>query len=136
MLLTNLNGFSRARQNYPGSGYSSLERRIYLGKDTVECSSMAKRIGIIPGSTRPNANSSAFAAWVHHLVGDTRQGFEYEVVHIGDFKLPLLDEPGVPAWTGPTLEHSKAWSAKVASLDGFIFVTPQACSPDAVSSSI
>ena len=84
------------------------------------------KVGIISGSTRPGANSLAFASWVFDIVRGSK-AVQYELVHLADWKLPLLDEPGVPAVSEPSLEHSKAWSAKISSLHGFVFVTPQVC---------
>ena len=89
--------------------------------------SCSSRIGIIAGSTRPGANGAAFAAWVHSLTPD-RAGFEYEVISLAEWKLPLFDEPVIPAHGGPSLEHTKAWSAKIASLAGFVFVSCQVSS--------
>jgi NAD(P)H-dependent FMN reductase len=37
----------------------------------------------------------------------------------------LFDEPGIPARDPPVHEHTRSWSRKVASLQGFVFVTPQ-----------
>ena len=83
-----------------------------------------RRVGIIPGSTRPGANSAAFAQWIHQLCS-AGEGLTYEIISLSDWALPLFDEPGVPAVTGPSLGHSKAWSEKVSSLHAFIFVSPQ-----------
>lgn len=84
----------------------------------------AYRVGVVAGSTRPGANSVAMTAWVHSLVSD-HQNFEYEVISLAEWKLPLFDEPVVPAHGGPSLEHTKAWSRRISGLDGFIFVSSQ-----------
>ena len=42
-----------------------------------------------------------------------------------DYNLPLYDEPNPPFMQKYTQEHTKKWSAKIASLDAFIFVTPE-----------
>lgn len=82
------------------------------------------RIGIIVGSTRPGRNGEAVARWVHELASQ-RTDAEFEVVDIADFDLPLLDEP-VPASMGMySKPHTKAWAEKIASLDGFVFVTAE-----------
>lgn len=81
-------------------------------------------IGIIVGSTRPGRNGEAVARWVHELASQ-RTDAEFEVVDIADFDLPLLDEPMPPAFGQYTKEHTQAWAAKIASLDGFVFVTPE-----------
>ena len=44
---------------------------------------------------------------------------------IEDFNLPLLDEPIPPSQGKYSKEHTKKWAAKIASFDGFLFVTPE-----------
>jgi NAD(P)H-dependent FMN reductase len=83
------------------------------------------RIAIIVGSTRPARNGLIVAQWAHSLASQ-RQSAEYELVDLADFELPLLDEPVPPAMQkSPTKEHTKRWSAKIASFDGYVFVTPE-----------
>ena len=82
------------------------------------------RIGIITGSTRPGRKSGEVAAW---LLDRAREhgGADYELVDIADYSLPLLDEPTPPSLGKYTKDHTKAWAAKIGSLDGFVFVTPE-----------
>jgi NAD(P)H-dependent FMN reductase len=61
---------------------------------------------------------------VYDILKD-RQDAEFEVVDIEDYKLPLLDEPVPPSRRQYSKAHTKAWSAKIDSLDAFIFVTPE-----------
>lgn len=82
------------------------------------------KIGIIVGSTRPGRNGEAVARWVHE-VARKKGGAEYELVDLADFNLPLLDEPVSPAMGKYSKEHTRRWAAKVASLDAFVFVTPE-----------
>jgi NAD(P)H-dependent FMN reductase len=82
------------------------------------------RIGIIIGSTRPGRNGEAVAKWVYEL-SKKRNDAEFELVDIADYNLPLLDEPYPAIMHNYTKDHTKAWSAKIAELDGFIFVTPE-----------
>lgn len=82
------------------------------------------RIGIIIGSTRPGRVGESVAKWVHELAVK-RGDAEYELVDLKDFDLPLLDEPMLPSLGQYTKEHTKRWAAKIASLDAFIFVTPE-----------
>jgi NAD(P)H-dependent FMN reductase len=49
----------------------------------------------------------------------------YEIVDLQGWHLPFGDEPGIPAQGVYGHDHTRAWSAKVAAADGFIFVTPQ-----------
>ncbi|WP_221568684.1 NADPH-dependent FMN reductase [Alkalihalobacillus sp. TS-13] len=83
-----------------------------------------QKIAIIIGSTRPGRNGEAVAQWVHSVAKE-RTDAEFEIVDIADFNLPLLDEP-MGALSGQyTKSHTKKWSEKIASFDGYIFVTPE-----------
>jgi NAD(P)H-dependent FMN reductase len=82
------------------------------------------RIAIILGSTRPGRNGEAVAHWVHEYARG-RNDAEYELVDIAEFDLPLLDEPVPPSQGKYSKPHTKAWAAKIASFDGFVFVTPE-----------
>lgn len=80
------------------------------------------RIAIIVGSTRPNRNAPAVAQWVHD---NAPTDAEFELVDLADYDLPLLDEPMPPAMGQYANDHTKKWAEKIASFDGFIFVTPE-----------
>jgi NAD(P)H-dependent FMN reductase len=82
------------------------------------------RIAIIIGSTRPGRNGLAVAQWAHGIAS-TRTSAEYELVDIADYNLPLFDEPVPPAMGPGTREHTRRWAAKIASFDGYVFVTPE-----------
>ena len=82
------------------------------------------KIAVIIGSTRPGRKAEAVARWVHGIA--TKRGdAEFEVVDIQDFDLPLLDEPTPPSMGRYTQPHTRAWSAKIASFDAYVFVTPE-----------
>ncbi len=82
------------------------------------------RIAIIVGSTRPGRNGAAVAQWVFDQ-SQQRTDAEFELVDIADFDLPMLDEP-VPASMGQyNNAHTQKWAAKIATFDGYIFVTPE-----------
>jgi NAD(P)H-dependent FMN reductase len=82
------------------------------------------KIAIIIGSTRPGRKAEAVARWVHGLA-TKRSDAEFELVDIKDFNLPLLDEPMPPAAGKYSQPHTRAWAAKVASFDAYVFVTPE-----------
>jgi NAD(P)H-dependent FMN reductase len=82
------------------------------------------KIGIILGSTRPGRNGEAVAKWVTEIAS-RRDDAAFELVDLADFPLPHLDEPMSAAWGSYQNEHTKAWSAKIAEFDGFVFVTPE-----------
>lgn len=88
------------------------------------------RIAIIIGSTRPGRNGEKVAQWVANQAaarGEAAEGVEYELVDLADFDLPLLSEPTVPGAANGQYENEKTtvWSQKIASFDGYVFVTPE-----------
>jgi len=82
------------------------------------------RVGIIMGSTRPGRKAEQVAHWAFEIA-KRRTDAEFEFVDLKDFNLPLLDEPVPPSLGKYSQPHTKAWAAKVASLDAFVFVTPE-----------
>jgi NAD(P)H-dependent FMN reductase len=82
------------------------------------------RIGIILGSTRPNRNGEAVARWTYEKAAQ-RGDAEFELIDIADYRLPLLDEPIPPSMGQYKQPHTKRWAEKIASLDAFVFVTPE-----------
>lgn len=83
------------------------------------------KIGIIIGSTRPGRNAPKVAQWVYDIAKN-RTDAQFELVDLTDYNLPLYDEPVPPSMsTSYANEHTRKWSEKIASLDGFIFVTPE-----------
>ena len=82
------------------------------------------RIGIILGSTRPNRNGEQVARWVYDIAS-RRTDAEFELVDLRDYPLPHLDEPLPPSMGQYQNEHTKQWADKIASFDGFVFVTPE-----------
>lgn len=82
------------------------------------------RIGIILGSTRPNRNGEQVARWVHDI-SSQRADAEFELVDLRDYPLPHLDEPLPPSMGQYQNDHTKEWSDKIASFDGFVIVTPE-----------
>jgi NAD(P)H-dependent FMN reductase len=82
------------------------------------------RIGIILGSTRPNRNGEQVAKWVYETAG-LRSDADFELVDLRDYPLPHLDEPLPPSMGQYQNDHTKEWSDKIASFDGFVIVTPE-----------
>lgn len=83
------------------------------------------RIGIIIGSTRPGRNGEQVARWVYEHA-KKRTDAQFELVDLQTFNLPIYDEPTPPSFgQNYKHEHTKRWSAKIASFDGYIFVTPE-----------
>lgn len=85
------------------------------------------RIGIIIGSTRQGRVGESIAAWINGVAQARGTEAVYELVDLKDFDLPFFDGPVPPK--GMNKEYSdervKAWSAKIDSFDGYVFVTPE-----------
>lgn len=82
------------------------------------------KVAIIIGSTRPGRKAEAVARWVYDLAAK-RSDASFEVVDIAAFDLPLLDEALPPMMNQYAKPHTKAWAAKIATFDAFVFVTPE-----------
>ncbi|SFV30446.1 NAD(P)H-dependent FMN reductase [Devosia crocina] len=78
------------------------------------------RIGIIIGSTRAARFADRPTEWIRRLA-EERDDLEVEIVDLRDYPLPFYDESitdnGAPA--------GAKWAAKMAELDGYLFVTAE-----------
>jgi NAD(P)H-dependent FMN reductase len=82
------------------------------------------RTAIVIGSTRPGRNGEAVGKWAYDIA-KKRADSSFELVDLKDFALPLLDEPVPPSLAQYSKPHTKAWAAKVASFDAFVFITSE-----------
>jgi NAD(P)H-dependent FMN reductase len=82
------------------------------------------KIGIVLGSTRPGRNGEQVAKWVLDIAS-RRTDAQFELVDLADYPLPHLDEAIPPSLGQYQNEHTKQWAEKIASFDGFVFVTPE-----------
>jgi NAD(P)H-dependent FMN reductase len=85
---------------------------------------MSLKLNIIVGSTRPGRAGSLIARWLKEFA-IAHGKFEVELVDLVDFDLPLLDEAMHPVLQQYALEHTRRWSASVASADAYVFLTPE-----------
>ncbi|MDB5691114.1 MAG: reductase [Alphaproteobacteria bacterium] len=81
-------------------------------------------VAIIVGSTRPGRKAADVARWVHNIAAQ-RGDAAFEIVDVADFDLPLLDEALPPSMGQYAQPHTRAWAAKIATFDAFVFVTPE-----------
>jgi NAD(P)H-dependent FMN reductase len=79
---------------------------------------------VIIGSTRPGRVGLPVANWFVD-VAKKHGGFDVEVLDLAEWNLPLMDEPNHPRLAQYTHQHTKDWSAAVASADAFVFVMPE-----------
>jgi len=83
------------------------------------------KIAIVTGSIRPGRQSLNVATWVKSIA-DRRTDAVFEIVDIADHPLPLWQDEIPPAAApGGTTSESKAWSARMAEFDGYIFVVSE-----------
>jgi NAD(P)H-dependent FMN reductase len=101
-----------------GHGFS-----LHLVQSRVSKEDMLK-IALIIGSTRPGRKSETVAKWAYDI-DRQRDDAEFELLDLADINPPLLDEP-LAAMSGQySPPHTRAWSVRVASFDGYVFVTPE-----------
>lgn len=80
-------------------------------------------IGIIIGSTRKDRNGKAVAGWINDFATSRNdEGVTYELIDLAEYKLPFLGEELTAAEQDHANTHIKAWSEKMNSFDGYIFV--------------
>lgn len=82
------------------------------------------KLQVIVVSTRPGRAGLPIARWFHEVAARAAL-FDVELVDLAEANLPLLDEPHHPRLRKYEHEHTRAWSARVAAADAFVFVTPE-----------
>ena len=82
------------------------------------------KIGIVLSTTREGRFADKPAAWLQ-AIATTRTDMSFELVDLRDYPMPMFDYPVSPART--PIEHDSVlpWRKKLASLDGFLFVTAE-----------
>ena len=82
------------------------------------------RIAIIISSTR-GARVGEQAARYVESIASKRSDLSFEVVDLRDYPMPFFDEVASNAYVPSTNEVAQKWQKKVASFDGYIFVTAE-----------
>ncbi|KAK5057712.1 hypothetical protein LTR84_011713 [Exophiala bonariae] len=105
--------------------------------DNIAMTKNGANVGIIIGSQRIPRVGPQIATWVLNVLQEyqdshsstNQRAYALSLIDLNDHQLPLFDEPGIPAQIsapdGYAHEHTKAWSRRINSFDGFVFVTPQ-----------
>ncbi|WP_067729492.1 NADPH-dependent FMN reductase [Oceanobacillus damuensis] len=83
------------------------------------------KIGIVLGSVRQGRNGEAVAKWTYDFATKRNDDVEYEIVDLADYKLPFLGAALPEAQQAEAETAIKAWSEKIASFDGYIFIAPE-----------
>ena len=82
------------------------------------------KIGIIISSTRASRVGEQAARFVES-VASKRTDLSFEIVDLRDYPMPFFDEVASNAYVPSTNEVAQRWQKKVASFDGYIFVTAE-----------
>lgn len=85
-----------------------------------------KKIGVILGSVREGRLGEHVVNWIMEEAS-TREGFEYELIDLAAFNVPLLTTATIPGAANKQYEDENvaAWSRAIDACDGFVFVTPE-----------
>ncbi|MGP6173753.1 NADPH-dependent FMN reductase [Corynebacterium sp. A21] len=86
------------------------------------------KIGIIIGSVREGRFGEGVAQWVlEGAQARGTEGFDYEIVDLKAFNVPLLTSNVVPGAANKQYDNENVndWSKAIDGCDGFIFVTPE-----------
>ncbi len=82
------------------------------------------RIAIIIGTTRPTRFADKPANWLLEKA-KAHGAWDVELLDLRDFDLPFFDEVASNLWAPSQDEKAVAWQKKLATFDGFIFVTAE-----------
>ncbi|WP_440895413.1 NADPH-dependent FMN reductase [Amphibacillus sp. Q70] len=82
------------------------------------------KIGIVLGSVREGRNGEAVTNWIYEF-GKNRADAAYEIVDLADYQLPMLGAAVAEDEQAKVEATVTAWKEKMASFDGYIFVTPE-----------
>src|SRR6266446_1134187 len=82
------------------------------------------KIGIIIGTTRPGRFADIPTNWLFNIAKE-RNDADFEIVDLRDYPMPFFEEK-VPLHVAPPQNKvALRWGEKIASLDGYIFVTAE-----------
>ncbi len=82
------------------------------------------KLGVVVGSVRQGRAGLPVTEWFE-AIARRHGGFEIERLDLKEVALPLLEEPAHPRLGRYEGAAVKAWSARVAALDAFVFVSPE-----------
>lgn len=84
---------------------------------------MSKKIKLIIGSTRQGRVAKSIADWL--VVSAKKHDVDLEILDLKEIDLPFYDAAVPPAYMPTDTPDGKAWQAKVADADGFVFLTAE-----------
>jgi len=83
------------------------------------------KLDVIVASTRPGRVGLAVGEWVEAVAREHGGFDEIKLVDMAEVNLPFLDEPKHPRLGQYEHQHTRDWSAEIASTDAFAFVMPE-----------
>ena len=82
------------------------------------------KIGIIISTTRPGRFADVPTNWLFNIA-KKRDDANFEIVDLRDYPMPFFEEKMALAYAPTQNETALRWEKKIASLDGYIFVTAE-----------
>jgi NAD(P)H-dependent FMN reductase len=82
------------------------------------------KIGIIMSTTRPARFADVPTNWLFNIAKG-RNDADFEIVDLRDYPMPFFEEKAPLHQAPPQNEVALRWGKKIASLDGYIFVTAE-----------
>jgi NAD(P)H-dependent FMN reductase len=82
------------------------------------------KIGIIISTTRPGRFADTPTNWLFNIAKE-RNDADFEIVDLRDYPMPFFEEKAALAYAPTQNEAALRWGKKIASLDGYIFVTAE-----------
>jgi NAD(P)H-dependent FMN reductase len=82
------------------------------------------KIGIIISTTRPGRFADVPTNWLFNIAKE-RDDADFEIVDLRDYPMPFFEEKLPLAYAPTQNEVALRWQHKIASLDGYIFVTAE-----------
>lgn len=121
--ITKMGGNALATENF----ITRIKNTLFSNQQqTIEEENKIMKIGIISGSVREGNNAAAVSQWILDFANNRNdEGVEYELVSLADYDLPLLGAKLPIERQEAASAAIQAWSEKIASFDGYVFVTPE-----------
>lgn len=82
------------------------------------------RIGVVISTTRENRFADKPTQWLLKQI-ESQPELSPELLDLRAFPMPFFDEQTAPAYAPPRCEAARSWAARIAEMDGFIFVTAE-----------
>jgi NAD(P)H-dependent FMN reductase len=82
------------------------------------------KIAIIISTTRPGRFADIPTDWLFNIASE-RDDAEFEIVDLRDYPMPFFEEKMPLHMAPPQNEVAVRWGRKIASFDGYIFVTAE-----------